>query len=516
MKKFLLTALSVFACTALHAQTNANEPKVLEEGDNQVAIDWNNFRQTYYFVYTSQEDQLLTLNIPTENATVVASSSAGDKIDSDIYHLIVPDNLSGTTVFKCLAPKGSPVYLKISIQTWAMEADTESVSIIATPEPYEIKYGLDISDPLEVSETHPVFLPLKGDPEPPFNLIPVYVAFTAPHSGFLYLNFAPSVTQIDYTDSADGTFTYLEHDYIMSNGKTVGARALLEVEKDDYFIFRITGFNASMMSTTIENPEPGTSCDFPLELVPGEVTLPAAAGDYYWSFTPEKEGFIEVTSDDIQLPDGLVQVMMDGQGTGAFTIYSELRMRAWVYDRMEYLLHISKPIATDSEQKFNAILTEPQACDLRFDPQPMAPGETYRTIPFSGTYYYSIKTPAIGESKIKLTTLELPKNSDTRVNLYAADAIGETLARGFDLTYDAEADTEYVLQWTVFDNDMAIPFIVEIDRTNSIEDIKTASVTSANLEIYELDGKYAGSSIGSLDPGVYIVKEGDKIYKITK
>lgn len=119
---------------------------------------------------------------------------------------------------------------------------------------------------------------------------PVYTAYTCTEDGWLFLRFQPSVTQIEYASDCNGTFKRLKHEYIYDHGKTVGAKAMMEVKKGDSFIFRISGFNAAMMSATVENPTDGTSCDFPIDIVPGTIALPAEAGDYYWRLTRLMKG----------------------------------------------------------------------------------------------------------------------------------------------------------------------------------------------------------------------------------
>lgn len=488
MRKFMLVAAAMCAAVTVGAQGSAEVPVPLTDGVYPLTVNPNDYQQVYYFSYTAAEDALLSLTLPTPTATVIASESLiGDRIQSDIPLLSAPDYTAETTEVKCFASKDAPVYLKVTLRTFALEASSVPRQIAVSSEPYTINYGVSISDPIDMNTVNPAFLPLTALDEAPFGLKPVYVTYTAPQSGWLYLRFKPSVTQVQYSSTADGEFLNLKHEYIVEDGKTVGAKALLQVGKDDTFYFKITGFNPSMLTLNVENPEPGTTWDFPIDITPGDIELPAAAGDYYYRLTPERESFIEVTSATPDLPGGYVEVAMDGQGTGAFYIYNQIHLRTHVYDRMEYYVHFFKAQSSASPQLVNIALMAPEECDDRFDGQPVMPGETYYTPPFAGTYYYRITPPASGSYEIVLTTLERPESADTRVNLYDINEIGETLARGLDLTYLAEAGKEYLMQWTVFDTNHAIPFRVELLEHNAITEISADSDSDAPL--YDLSGR---------------------------
>ncbi len=83
MTKLYPLLLSFCAVLAVNAQSSPDQPAELRQGHNSVTVDWNSFRQTNYYTYTATAgDELLSLSLPTENATVVATTSPGDYIDS--------------------------------------------------------------------------------------------------------------------------------------------------------------------------------------------------------------------------------------------------------------------------------------------------------------------------------------------------------------------------------------------------------------------------------------------------
>lgn len=128
---------------------------------------------------------------------------------------------------------------------------------------------------------------------------------------------------------------------------------------------------------------------------------------------------------------------------------------------------------------------------------------------------------------------ELPADPDTRVNLHSLDDSYLSIARGFDMKYETEPSTSYILEWTVLDNRRSIPFSVSIGGASAIEDLNGddgvsvsvengAIVVSGNevaVDVFNLWGQHVATRRVSgvervpLTPGAYIVKTGPKVTK---
>lgn len=513
------------------AQGTATQPEAVTDGAVTLPVNGMNAVTAYYSYTSTDDDRLVTFTLPSPVATVVASATPGNKIDSDIPNMQLPDFTSETTIVKCLAPKDEPVYLKVSFPALSFAPDAVETVINVSSEVYEINYGLSCSEPIAVDDKA-VFLPLTMMVEPPFIPTPVYASYTAEKDGWLYLRFQPSVTMIEYASDCNGEFKRIKHEYVMQNNKTVGAKAMMEVKAGESFIFRVTGFNAAMMTASVENPEPGTSCDFPIDITAGEITLPAEAGNYYWRLTPENEGCIEITS-DAGLTGGMVEVMMDCNGTGSFAVYNYLHLRTWVWDRMEYLIHINKATATAEAENVNVALVAPQSYDDIGLAETLVAGETYSTPNFAGEYYYRVVAPGEGYT-FKLTTLNNPEDEFTRVNLYNPDEMSVSVAKGFDMSYELSAGVEYLLKWTVFDVDNAMKFKIALDNTGAaiesteveaveIETVKGAVVVTGYgvlATVTDTAGRLVGQTVVNgnatinAEPGVYVVKAGETTTKV--
>ncbi|MCM1071109.1 MAG: T9SS type A sorting domain-containing protein [[Clostridium] fimetarium] len=532
MKKVLLLLMVVAAALGAKAQGTALAPQAVTDGKVQLPVD-GLYAVTAYYSYTSSDaDRLVTFTLPSPVAGVVASSTPGDKIDSDIPNMKLPDFDAETTIVKCLAPKDVPVYLKVAFPALSFEAGTTSVTIDVSSVLYDINYGLTCSDAIALGD-EPKFLALTAQTEPPFQMVPVYTSYTAPEAGWLYLNFQPSVSQIEYASDCDGQFKRLKHEYLTQNGATVGAKAMMEVKAGDSFIFRISGFNAAMVTAAVENPEAGTSCDFPIDITPGEVSLPAPAGDYYYRFTPVNEGCVEITS-DMSLTDGFVEVMMDCNGTGSFTVYNFMHLRTWVWDRMEYLIHVRKAADTAEAEKFNVAIVEPMPYDNYSTAETLKAGEVYRTPNFAGEYYYRVVAPAEAGKVLKLTTLATPEDAYTRVNLYAPSDLTASVAKGFDMSYGVAPSADYLLKWTVFDVDNAIPFKIDFADDGASVETAVADGVEVSTEVGAVVVRGHGEKVAvtdmagrvvadtfvngtvrvALTPGIYLVKAGQYLTKI--
>lgn len=530
MAKIYRIVLALMLAATFPAMASAlatfEDPAPLVPGDNSIPCD--GIRATGYYTYTAPEDMLLTVLIPVMDANLYVSTTPEESpYESEIRLMKRQFPSEGSVRYGFMARKGVALHIKVTFLAWDLPEGTESVTMQVTGTPMPYNNATQCDSPLDLNSAETVYLELAFDED--LNPTPAYLSYEAPKSGYLYLDFEPSVTEVRYAASCSDEFMRLKHIYITEEGQTVGAQCHLEVDKGEKVLFRVTGFDPSLVSTRLLDPIPGTACDFPLPLEAGTLTLPAEAGDYYWDFHPNERGNIEVTSSE-PLPGGFVEVMMDCSGWGSFTIYDALRLRTFVYDRIDYILHIHKAESTPAEQTFNVAFTPELPLDS-FDPaQEITPGTEYTTPAFAGTYNYKVESPDLIGAELRLATAVTPESPDTRVNLYRADAPGETIARGLNLTYTVEPSTEYVLCFTVFDVDLAIPFTVTFEGGKpNLDAVDTAVGDEVDVRteaggimiagdclatVTDMAGRniatmqVAGETHIPLAPGVYIISTG--------
>lgn len=462
---------AIAALCALPTMANAtfDAPAHLEQGENILPVQ--GYRATGFYEFKSAEDCLVTILLPTSDSQVFLSTTPQENPTTSELPVMTrryPDMEEMRVRFAAHA--GEQLYLKLSFLAWDIPEEGY-FTFTTTLSPTTLGGGATPEEPIQGIEGEEIYLPLSIDENS--LMTPVYVTYHADQYGYLFLNFEPSVTQVKYRlGDSDGEFQPLAHTYLYDQGTAYGAKAQIEIEPGLEATFAVTGFSPAVLVFEAVDPDPGTMCEFPMDILPGRVILPAAEGDWYYRITPDEEGCLEIKS-PYALPDGYVQVMMDCNGFNAFTITGELTLRTFVWDRMEYLIHISKPVATAEDEPFEVVIGPELPCDMFQTAEPIAPGERVSTPAYAGTYYYKITAPDLVDSTLKLTTYTTPGDDRTRANLYKSDDSVETIARGLDMTYVVEPLAEYVLKYTLFDNRLPIEFSIAFDGGHSgIENMK--------------------------------------------
>ena len=180
--------------------------------------------------------------------------------------------------------------------------------------------------------------------------------------------------------------------------------------------------SASAMAQTFEKPQSvseladtqeGTP-DKPFVLKEGENTVPAEAGEYYYSYTLSKTGYLNITSDE-KLEDGKVSVYTNifsaqnkrnaaaESATGSFNVRTEIKIA-----RGTYYIVVNKKTATAKAETFNVKMEDYQPGETAGTAIPVNVSETAETITLPGAkgmYYYTFTVPA---NTKKLLTVESP------------------------------------------------------------------------------------------------------------
>lgn len=344
--------------------------------------------------------------------------------------------------------------------------------------------GSDPNAPIDITGADGRQIHLTISDDYPYLPVPVYLHYEAGQRGFLMLHFRPGITELRVKRTGDEDFQHVQHTYLMEYGVTIGAEAKVEISEGEIIEFVLTGFKDVTLTTEEVDPEPGTMADFPLPWDGDTLVLPEDATDWYWSFTPEDESYAEIDT-DISLPGGYVEIMMDATGFGSFMIEGYLTLRCQTYDRMEYILHVHRP-AGGREERFEMKLGAPQKFDYFYEGEDLASGETHATPPFAGTYHYRIASGSAESQRLTLETLDKPRDERTRVNLYKEDNPYDTVARGLDLEYEVEPDTEYIIVYTVFDNRHSLSFKATLSDESGVNPIHTQE---ADPSAYDLSGR---------------------------
>lgn len=180
--------------------------------------------------------------------------------------------------------------------------------------------------------------------------------------------------------------------------------------------------SASAMAQTFEKPlsvseladtQEGTP-DKPFVLKEGENTVPAEAGEYYYSYTLSKTGYLNITSDE-KLENGKVSVYTNifsaqnkrnaaaESATGSFNVRTEIKIA-----RGTYYIVVNKKTATAKAETFNVKMEDYQPGETAGTAISVNVSETAETITLPGAkgmYYYTFTVPA---NTKKLLTVESP------------------------------------------------------------------------------------------------------------
>lgn len=193
--------------------------------------------------------------------------------------------------------------------------------------------------------------------------------------------------------------------------------------------------SASAMAQTFEKPlsvseladtQEGTP-DKPFVLKEGENTVPAEAGEYYYSYTLSKTGYLNITSDE-KLEDGKVSVYTNifsaqnkrnaaaESATGSFNVRTEIKIA-----RGTYYIVVNKKTATAKAETFNVKMEDYQPGETAGTAIPVNVSDVATTVTLpkaKGTIYYSIMVPANTDKFLVVeSTTTLSEESSAYVNI---------------------------------------------------------------------------------------------------
>lgn len=193
--------------------------------------------------------------------------------------------------------------------------------------------------------------------------------------------------------------------------------------------------SASAMAQTFEKPQSvseladtqeGTP-DKPFVLKEGGNTVPAEAGEYYYSYTLSKTGYLNINSDE-KLEDGKVSVYTNifsaqnkrnaaaESATGSFNVRTEIKIA-----RGTYYIVVNKKTATAKAETFNVKMEDYQPGETAGTAIPVNVSDVATTVTLpkaKGTIYYSIMVPANTDKFLVVeSTTTLSEESSAYVNI---------------------------------------------------------------------------------------------------
>ena len=388
MRKTLLFAAALcLAATTATAQTFA-DPLTPTEGNNSYQAT---SPSTIYWKFTADADYIATFGqYGDSEVPMVAIESNGR-----------PSYITGVTasdwVTKIFAlEKGKTYYFTINAA-----AKGEVGFSLKLDKTENLGAGLTAEKPVEIKVGTTQLLGNPCYPEDSYDDVNVYTTFKAEKDGQL------QIKTEQYVSSAkvDGTAISAE----IVNGKKVFK---INTKAGNTYAINFTlGIPFFIATSEVVEVKEG-AIDMPYVMKEGENTIPAEAGKYFFTYKPDKTGYLNITS-DAKTAGNKVSIYRNkinatngnnaaGQSAdGSYDVRAELTSTYYTY----YIV-VDKTTATDKAETFNVKMEDYQPGETAGTAIPVNVSETATAITLPGAkgkYFYTITVPA---NTKKLLTVE--------------------------------------------------------------------------------------------------------------
>lgn len=388
MRKTLLIAAALcLAATTATAQEFAN-PLTPTEGNNSYQVESPG---TIYWKFVADADYIATIGqYGSSDVPMVAFESNGK-----------PSYIKGVTasdwVTKIFAlEKGKTYYFTINA-----EAKGEVGFSLKLDKTENLGAGLTTDKPVEIKLGATQVLGNPCYPEDSWDETNVYTTYKAEKDGQL------QIKTEQYVSSANVNGTAVSAETV--NGKKV-FKINTEAEKTYAINFTLTIPFFVATSEVVEVKE--GAIDMPYVMKEGENSIPAEAGKYFFTYKPEKTGYLNITSDaesagnklsiykfKIHATNGNNAV---GQSAdGSYNVRAEI-----VSNNYTYYIVVDKTTATAKAETFNVKMEDYQPGETAGTAIPVTVSETATAIKLPGAkgkYFYTFTVPA---NTKKLLTVE--------------------------------------------------------------------------------------------------------------
>lgn len=434
MRKTLLIATALCLATSAMAQSNTtmgSATPITSGGDITTTVEGSTAK-TLYWKFVADKDYVATFN-PYGGASL------------PIVQLGLSNELQGVST----ADYEGKIYAFQQGRTYffkMVDATGETGFKLQLEETANVGKGLSADDPLaiELGKTQ-VF----GDPfykNGSWDDVNVYTTYTAEQDGQLRIKTAQSVSSA----TVNGTRVSAES----ANGYRTFK---IDTKVGETYNINFSIGNPFFVATSEVVAVKAGDIDKPFSLNNNECTVPAEAGKYYYTYKPEKKGYINITS-DAALTGGQVKIFRNklnandnkneaaSSEVGSYNIRTEITSTFYTY----YIVVDKKQATTDAET-FNFCFEEYQPGTTEDNPIAVTVEDagTDITLPSAkGTYYYSIDVPANTE---KMLAVKANSNlsSGTIVSLYKSGRSwnAEKMSNGFVQTPVINTtDATYILK----------------------------------------------------------------------
>ena len=459
MKKVLFLLAFMSAIFYGFSQTTIETALPLQAGNNSYTFDEVDTQQTVYYTYTAPAEQGKLVHFTAITTSTYSQMSLDGTYSTLINGIYLNDYTTtaypvtpGQTVL--LAVSG---YNEIEFTIELVDADTDA--------------GRTCDDAIVLSENK-VFIPCYLDRNT-YTTYPTYLLYTCEEDGLLQVEYSSSVSDCAVQIGCDAT----EAEALSINSSAGGVYvAKYPVVAGNNYIFVVTSYSPVMASAVLTHPVLGQSCDMPFE-GNAENTLPKETGKYWYQYTPQKDGFMVISSEN-SLAGGTLSVW-----SSCTAYYPEasidgyFAVRTRVYEGDDYLVCIEKNEASAQDESFSIVIEEEQDYDSNYDGMPINADEEITVPLYNGTYYYRVSVPE-GDNRFLVVDATSANiyNSETQVSIHSQYDTYTVLASGQkQAKVEVVGGTDYIVKWVCNEGYNAFSFTI------SYEDIAQGETCSNPL-----------------------------------
>lgn len=496
MRKVLLFATALCLSSAAMAQTSIKSALDAQKGENIFTVEGSEAKNTYW-KFTADKNYLAKVtplsgssNVPTVFTSVEGTDSltlggAGLKYPSKAYAL----------------EKGKTYY-------FIMNMTGESGFKLDLSEMSSYGKGLSQENPAELKLGEELYLgnPLGAQ----YESTTAYITYTAEKTAQLQISFSGYVPNA----TVNGT-TVTTYD------QTTGAYMLkASVEKGQTYSIALNLQGGVVANSKLVEVKAG-SLEMPFALNEGENKVPAEMGDYYFTYTPTKTGYLNISSDAV-LAGGQVKVYtslsnITYQQVAASSKAGTYNVRVEIpYTGSTYYIVVNKLQDSAAEDVVKAEMQDYQPGETVNTAFELTELPVEKTLPSAkGTYYYKLTVPANTE---KFVTVETGANLDAATSiLFYNQQNGEygaaTVKDGLLKTYvgGQSYDITYILKVTANEDNPLVFKVSYLDVekgslvTNPAEAVAGENeITVEGTEYFKYTATKNGKLNVEVEPGVTV------------
>lgn len=462
VKNLLATSLFLLAAQTGMAQNSYDTALELKSGENTYETT-DDTTQKIYWKYVASESALVKFKNIDAWSSVTVEVATGTDAEPVKYNTVSIDYPEQGVAVQ----SGQTLYLSVS----SYSAGTYGINLTGVTHPAGLGTGNSEDDPLQIVLGEEQVL---GDfTKTSYSNYNTYSTYTPTEDGLLTLS-----TSYVSSLSADGSA--VSGEYQSSTGTY---SYLIPVTANTPCNIVVSHYSPYIISTSFSKPDQGSQ-DLPFTLVEGDNKVPAAAGTYYYTFTPAKTGYFTITGDET-LEGGKVNIYTSktrlnngdvaaSSATGTFATRVEVSYTSG----MAYYVEVVKTTATEAEQTFQFEMKDYAQGETDENPFVIEVPSTNTLPNTNGTYYYSVTVPANTNKWLVVKAQSNSLGEQSSVLVYPSDDVYTTATGSSIVKYNVTSNSEatYIIAWTSSAETEPIVFDVYYD------DVKDGDVITNPLQ----------------------------------